>query len=354
MDRPLISYIILTYNQERFIREAVESALSQSYSPLEIMISDDCSNDRTFDIAQQIVATYKGPHSVRTNRNHTNLGIGGNLNRAFESCRGELVVAAAGDDLSLPTRTEVIYQAWEHSGRQATSIFSSYTATSEDGTVQATGGLRGERGDSRIFRLLEGDLHEFLSRKAPVVNGCTHAWSPVLFSFFGPLSSDLEDLVLSFRTLAIGKLLYINQPLVKYRRHGSNVSFFAEQDDTRSFEHREKRLRWVDEKSAAAYQNILSDVETLYLKGRINQAQRDRLRAEGERVRGCYELERQMMDGNFFQRVRTLGATVRRGNMRSALPCLPRLLPGPVYRALFLLREKWRALARSRERRPGT
>jgi len=48
--KPLITFALFAYNQERFIREAVQGAFSQTYSPLEIIMSDDCSKDRTFDI----------------------------------------------------------------------------------------------------------------------------------------------------------------------------------------------------------------------------------------------------------------------------------------------------------------
>jgi cellulose synthase/poly-beta-1,6-N-acetylglucosamine synthase-like glycosyltransferase len=41
-NRPLVSFILLTYNQERFVNEAVEGALAQTYTPLEIIISDHC------------------------------------------------------------------------------------------------------------------------------------------------------------------------------------------------------------------------------------------------------------------------------------------------------------------------
>lgn len=339
MERPLISFVVGCYNQEPFIRESVESALAQTYSPLEIIISDDCSKDDTFEIVRQTVAGYRGPHSIRLNRNETNLGIGGHVNRIMEMCRGELVVGAAGDDISLPSRAEVVCQAWEQSGRRATSIFSSYTYISADGAVQGVGGLRGDQADSRLFRPLEGDLLKFLSKKTPVVNGCTHAWSPELFRFFGPLKSDLEDLVLSFRTLAIGELLYIHQPLVKYRRHGANVSFFAENDDTGSFARRESRLRWVDEQSVRAYDNMLTDVDTLHDSGRIGAAEHVRLRREGRRIRTRYAVERRMMDGGIFKRLLTLADTVRQGNVQCAVRSLPRALPRRIYRALYLFRE---------------
>ena len=69
------SLILLTYNQEKFVSQAVIAALSQRCDPLEILITDDCSNDRTFDIVQDIVKNYNGPHKVLLNRNNKNLGL---------------------------------------------------------------------------------------------------------------------------------------------------------------------------------------------------------------------------------------------------------------------------------------
>ena len=47
-ERPLVSFCIVTYNQEKYIRAAIEGALKQTYSPMEIIISDDCSTDGTY------------------------------------------------------------------------------------------------------------------------------------------------------------------------------------------------------------------------------------------------------------------------------------------------------------------
>ena len=54
---PLVSFCILTYNQEKFIEDAIKGALSQEYDNLEIIISDDGSTDRTYDIAKNLTNT---------------------------------------------------------------------------------------------------------------------------------------------------------------------------------------------------------------------------------------------------------------------------------------------------------
>ena len=71
--RPLVTFALFAYNQERFIREAIEGAFAQTYEPLEIILSDDCSADRTFEIIQENAAAYLGPHSVFTYRTPYNL-----------------------------------------------------------------------------------------------------------------------------------------------------------------------------------------------------------------------------------------------------------------------------------------
>src|SRR3954464_9261148 len=112
MQKPLLTFFVAAFNQEAFVRHAVESALAQTYSPLEVILSDDCSSDRTFEIMQKIAAEYHGPHQVIMNRNPVRQSLGGHLNRIVAIARGELIVGAAGDDISLLDRTVAIYEAW--------------------------------------------------------------------------------------------------------------------------------------------------------------------------------------------------------------------------------------------------
>jgi glycosyltransferase involved in cell wall biosynthesis len=338
MSRPLLSFILISYNQESFIPEALEGAFAQTWSPLEIVFVDDCSTDRSFAIAQELAAKYRGPHSVRCLRTPRNGGIGRSINLAMQHCRGELVIGSAADDVSLPQRAEALFEAWDRTGRRATSLFSCYRTITATGEDLGVGGTRGDPNDPTPYRPQVGTLEQFLTTKWPVVVGCTHAWSPRLFEFFGPLTSDLEDLVLSFRSLAIGEMLYVHEPLVKYRRHGNNVSFFAGGDDTRSFEHRERRLRWVDEQTVAAYENMLADLTVLRQRGRLGAEECARLQAIARRVRDWYDTERQLMDAPFARRLRLIAGMAGRGRVRAALGFLPRALPRALYRKLY----EWR------------
>lgn len=339
-EAPLVSYLVLAYNNAGFIREALDSAFAQTYHPLEIIIADDHSTD---DTAREIAAAldaYTGPHEVRATRNAFNEGIGRNISRAMRECRGELIVVAAGDDRSDPRRTSVLVDAWLSTGRVATSIFSSYILMSETGEIAGVGGRRPCSGEPAAF--LEGDLLTFARHRTPVVNGCTHAWSPRLFDHFGPLSSDLEDLVLSYRTLGIGRMLYVDEPLVYYRRHACNASFLAEGDDTRSFEHRERLLRAVDQKSMAAFDNLLADTEVLLQGAIISEADARSIRGVLRRVRRRYELEYRMLTSSFARRLRIWLASLADADPYASARALPRTLPRAAYRRLYELRQRVR------------
>lgn len=109
-ERPLVTFALFAYNQEKYIREAVEGAFSQTYEPLEIILSDDCSSDRTFEIMQEMAAEYEGLHEVRVRRNQCNLGIADHFNTIVEESNGKFMVVAAGDDISFSERTMLSVQ----------------------------------------------------------------------------------------------------------------------------------------------------------------------------------------------------------------------------------------------------
>lgn len=91
------SILMVTYNQERFIAQALGSILKQQVLPLEIIISDDGSTDKTREIISHYILNYPG--IIRT-LFHENLGIYANLNFlvTHADVRGDMVSFLAGDD----------------------------------------------------------------------------------------------------------------------------------------------------------------------------------------------------------------------------------------------------------------
>jgi glycosyltransferase involved in cell wall biosynthesis len=222
MSKPLVTFMMFAYNHERFVREAVRGALAQSYSPLEIVISDDCSQDRTFEIIEEEVAGYDGPHKIILNRNEENLGTAAHINRLMELAEGELIVAAASDDVSLPTRTEEQVRVWSERG--AYSIYSNAVVIDENGVDR--GAFANDKGVFAESPPAPIKSWQNIVRYGRGFVGCTHAWDWAVFDTFGLLPEDVisEDLTISFRSALIGELAYVDKCLVKYRRHGTNLS----------------------------------------------------------------------------------------------------------------------------------
>ena len=103
--QPLVSIVYVTYNQERFAREAIRSVLSQTYAPLEFIIMDDASTDETGTIILTELATHRAGARVLYLRNPHNLGAFRNTEQGLFLVKGEFIVYFNGDDVMLPEMT---------------------------------------------------------------------------------------------------------------------------------------------------------------------------------------------------------------------------------------------------------
>lgn len=100
MSAPLVSILIITYNQQDLVEETLLSALEQDYDNLQIIVSDDHSPDATQKIIRSIAD--KHPKRLVPILNQSRAGITGNTNRALSEAKGELIAFQGGDDLLCP------------------------------------------------------------------------------------------------------------------------------------------------------------------------------------------------------------------------------------------------------------
>jgi glycosyltransferase involved in cell wall biosynthesis len=212
-ERPLVTHFLYGYRQERTIRAAIEGVFAQTYQPLEIVLSDDCSPDGTFRIMQEMAEAYSGPHRIVLNRNPTNLGIGRHVERIMELSSGSFVVESGGDDISLPERAERLVAAWLASGRRSLAVHS------EKHDMDETGDLLdfAPRPD-----ILAGITPLQMLQKKHIMIGATLGWARELYDRFGPVSdiASFHDYPLCFRALLLGDVAYVPEPLVHYRIGG--------------------------------------------------------------------------------------------------------------------------------------
>jgi len=249
INKPLITFAVLGYKSESYIREAVEGAFAQTYTPLQIVLSDDHSLDKTFQIMEQMAETYNGPHKILLNKNGRNLGIGAHVNRIMELARGEYIVVAAGDDISLPERTRRIYETFYASQGRAMAVFSDHEEIDTDGVSRGTVSTVPPEGFSDPLEMCR---HLFTG-----VTGATNAWHRQVFDVFGPMAQDVtfEDRVIAFRASLLGDIYHIPEPLVHYRRHQENTVGMFHSPENEQMAH---RLRCF----LAVYENNKRDLQT--------------------------------------------------------------------------------------------
>lgn len=96
MKNPKVSVCIPTYNYGRYLPEAIESVLNQTYTDFELLVLDDASQDDTESIVQSYVAK---DSRIRYVRNSTNVGMVNNWNRCLELATGKYIKYLFGDDV---------------------------------------------------------------------------------------------------------------------------------------------------------------------------------------------------------------------------------------------------------------
>ncbi len=211
MDKPRYTLLITCYNFEKFIREAVEGALAQTYEPLDIIISDDCSTDRSWEVIQETVAAYRGLHHVILNHNEKNLGFAANLNKSFGMARTDWVLNQSGDDISLPTRVEE-YARLIESNPKLRCVGAWYDE------MDASGNIRAHQNPQQTAVSVSRAL-------IPHVFGVVAAYHMDVFRVFGPLGEQVwnEDTVLPLRAKLLGEVSLVEKKLVRYRLHDANM-----------------------------------------------------------------------------------------------------------------------------------
>jgi len=112
---PKVSVVLICYNHEKYIREAIESILSQSFQDFELIIVDDGSDDNTLNIIQ----SYDDPRIITKTQNNSGPSIA--LNNGIAVSNGKYIAFMSGDDVSLPHRLATQIEQIE--GQKADLVF---------------------------------------------------------------------------------------------------------------------------------------------------------------------------------------------------------------------------------------
>lgn len=213
---PTVSVVMCVYNGERFLREAVESILNQTFTNFEFIIVDDGSTDNSWQILTEYATQ---DDRIVLIRNQINIGISRSANRGLARVRGKYIARTDADDISLPNRL----------GQQVNFLESHPEIGVLGGSIQLVDGQGNV--SSRLWQLPEehGLLKWRLCFENPFVNVTVMMRRDVVIQTDGYHSEFdySEDYDLWQRLSNMTRLAHVPDVLAYVRRfegYGSNVS----------------------------------------------------------------------------------------------------------------------------------
>ncbi|MCF0053394.1 glycosyltransferase [Dyadobacter sp. LJ53] len=120
-EKPLVTVILTTYNQEKYVGETLESVFDQTYKNLELIVIDNASQDDTLLV---IEASKSASRNFLFIKNRRNFGLCAAFNHGLSMAKGKYVIDLAGDDLLMPDRIEKQVEAFEMLADDFAVVFS--------------------------------------------------------------------------------------------------------------------------------------------------------------------------------------------------------------------------------------
>jgi glycosyltransferase involved in cell wall biosynthesis len=232
---PHLSVAMITYNHERFVGEAVESILEQTYRDFELIIVDDGSTDAT----GEVIRTFRDPRLLYVRQD--NQGPSEARNTALAIARGTLIAQMSGDDVAVHTRLE--RQIAAHNARPNSVVFSHCTFIDDTGRA-----IESPRWDPRINRpnwTRQATLRHMFRQGncflAPSAVAARSAFETV--GAYNPVMLQLQDYDMWVRfLLARYEPLIVEEPLMRYRIRGDRGNLSSQRHEARVRGDFERRL----------------------------------------------------------------------------------------------------------------
>ena len=228
----LVSVILGTFNGEKYIREQLDSILNQTYSNIEIIITDDASTDETIDILKEYQNKFSD--KVKLLLNDKNVGYVKNFERGVRQAKGELIAFSDQDDYWYPNKIE----------EKVKNIGDNDVVYCDSNLVDES--LNEKEG-------LFSNSHNFVDSKNPLnftIRNCVsgHAMlfkRSLLGNNFSFPKKIPHDWWITFLASFKNGVKYIDIPLVKYRLHDSNVLAQGKHRRRRKEELNEERVNRI-------------------------------------------------------------------------------------------------------------
>lgn len=206
---PYVSVIIPVYNGENYLKEAIDSVFAQTYTNFELIVVDDGSTDRTWELIQSFKSRIRGIHKQ-------NGGVASALNRGIFEAHGEWIAWLSHDDIYLPEKIEKQITFLSENS-EVMACYTDYFIIGKDG---------------QIISLEKSPWYSkelFIRRLFGVcfINGSSMIINKKCFDVVGYFSEEYrftQDAHMWFRLAEKFTIGRINEPLIKWRWHPSQDS----------------------------------------------------------------------------------------------------------------------------------
>lgn len=219
MDNKYISCIVPCHNCQDYISKTVENLINQTIRPLEIILVNDASTDNTLDVLKQMEV--KHPNVIKVIDLETNKGPSYARNFGVENSKGEYILFLDSDDIAEPFLIEkYLFKLNELNKKEDDYIlcFSAYIQIDENDEEisDIVRGIQVGPGEILGYQL----TRNYISTSGVLIK-------KDYFLKTGGFNEEIrysEDWDLWLRLAQYGGFAYVDEPLVKIRRHGSNLS----------------------------------------------------------------------------------------------------------------------------------
>ena len=212
---PKISVVMPAYNAEKYIKEAIDSILGQTFGDFELIIINDCSTDST----ENIILSYSDSRIVYL-KNEKNMGVAATLNRGLQAARGEYIARMDSDDIALSQRLEKQLQHMKRNG-DVIVCGSNFIPFHDSGDLPVSC-VPEEDGQIKTFLLFGSPFaHPTVMIRASVLKETGLCYDVAY--------EKVEDYYFWMQLSRCGKFANLNEPLLRYRNHSQQVSVTAAQ-----------------------------------------------------------------------------------------------------------------------------
>jgi glycosyltransferase involved in cell wall biosynthesis len=221
-ENPLVSVLTANYNYARYLREAIESVLAQSYPNFEVIVCDDGSTDASCEVVEHYALLDPRIKLLRKE----NGGVSSALNAAYRESKGEIVCLLDADDRFLPEKLDRIVEAfWSHpdSGFLGHKLF----LIDADGQRQGRKPLFAQQpsGWYGAYVACSGDFPPGLAFGSALC--LRREISDLIFPLPETFRSGADGVLMTLGPL-MTPIIGIDDPLAEYRFHGRNVTNTAQ------------------------------------------------------------------------------------------------------------------------------